>query len=73
MREVRGVCVCGGRGGWIRGWEGEVGSITHHKVVNHSAAVHHEQENVRPFNQDDETADGQRRATVSVCSAKRPS
>lgn len=65
VRVVRGV-----GGGGYGGSEGEVGSITHHKVVNHSAAVHHKQGNVRPFNQDDKTADGQRRATVSVCSAK---
>lgn len=36
--------------------------------MNHSVAVHHKQENVRPFNQDHKTADGQTQSNLSVCS-----
>lgn len=53
------VCVCVGM--WV-------GINNSSPVVNHSAAVHHKQENVRPFNQDHKTADGQTQSNLSVCS-----
>lgn len=60
------MCNCKDRqAGGRRWWKGINNSS---QVVNQPPTICHTQENVRPFNQDYETEDGQLAGNLSICS-----